>query len=265
MNAWIRPSLMRCSSSSTAPNSPSSDSISDSIACGFDGSSVASRSCIAAASIFNVERKSVSSSREPQVRPRSRELEAVRHLVDRDVRPEVRGVERPVAFELRDVRHDEQERVMSGPGDRDVVLPHHVLSERTEHRAHLRAQEQRGELLEHPAHGPHLLGDVRAERFTGGLAHRRRHPRGGGLDQIPEALGVRVDPVGTTHGTDLDHVGGRLKPGEAGDVHLGHAHRLLEATAVLVGGRRGRRGPPARSRCRSGGPAPSSPGPPRTT
>ena len=62
MNAWIRPSLMRCSSSSTAPNSPSSDSISDSIACGFDGSSVASRSCIAAASIFSVERKSLSSS-----------------------------------------------------------------------------------------------------------------------------------------------------------------------------------------------------------
>ena len=62
MNAWILPSLIRCSSSSTAPNNPSSDSISDCIACGSDASSVASRSCIAAASIFSVERKSRSSS-----------------------------------------------------------------------------------------------------------------------------------------------------------------------------------------------------------
>ena len=266
MNAWIRPSLIRCSSSSTAPNSPSSDSISDSHRLR-DRRRRASPAAPASpsTSIFSVDRKSSSSSREPFARPRPRELEAVRHLVHRDERPEVRGVERPVALELRDVRHDEQER--SGPRsrDRDVVLAH--------------ARVARGTRA--PCRPARPAAAARAARTSRPWPASPRGPPGRALHGWPRSSPSAIRcAAGSSSSRRLSvfaftqsarrtggprDVGGRLEAGEPRDVQLGDAHDLLERRRSSSASARGRRGPPARSRCRSGGPSPSSRAPTTTT
>ena len=108
---------------------------------GFEGSSDASRCWSSPTSSVSVEVKSSISSRNLVERPRPRELEPVRHLVDRDPGPEVGRVQAPLRLEAGDVRDDEQQRARAvGPGHGDVVLPQHLLGERPQDGADLRAR-----------------------------------------------------------------------------------------------------------------------------
>ena len=80
---------------------------------------------------------------EPRPRPRAGELEAVRHLVDRDQRAELGGVEAPVALEPGEVGDDEQQRRVPGTRHGDVVLTEHALTQEPEDGADLRSEQQR--------------------------------------------------------------------------------------------------------------------------
>ena len=153
-------------------------------------------------------------------------------LVQRDEGPELPRVERPVPFERRQVRNDEQELPRSRPGHRDVVLPEDPLREHAEHLTHLGAQEQGRELAQEARELRHL----RRELVAAAPFDRIGQPAGGRLEQGLEVLDVRVHPARSADGEHLCHVGRCRQPGEPPDLQLGHSHGFLEQTVVALRG-----------------------------
>ena len=182
----MRPSFSRCSSSSSAPKSPSI-ALEHALQRLRVGAVERGEAGLHAVDVDPKRRQEVvQEPHEPIPSPRLRELEPVRHLVHRDPRAEIGWVERPVGLERADVGHDEHDLGGAGARHRDVELTHHVLREEAQHRSHLGAHEQRGELREHAA-GASLV-PVPAPGAS------RSIPAGPQVPTASKAFGVRVDP-----------------------------------------------------------------------
>ena len=71
------------------------------------------------------------------------------HLVQRHERAELARVERPVLFQLRDVRQHEADRLGGAPRDAHVMVREHAGGEEPEHLSDLARLQERSELVEH--------------------------------------------------------------------------------------------------------------------
>jgi hypothetical protein len=80
--------------------------------------------------------------------PGTPQLEGVRGLVDSHPRPELHGVQAPLALERLQVGDHEQERRLIRPGQGKLVLPHDPLAEVPHHHPDLGPGEQRGHPVE---------------------------------------------------------------------------------------------------------------------
>ena len=126
-------------------------------ASGSAASSAASCACIPSMSIVSVDRKSSSSSPEPFARPRPRELEAVRHLVQRHPASGTRSgraTSRVSNGAMLGTTNSSGARPRPGHGH--VELTEHPLREEPQHLSHLRAHQQRRDLAQNASHRLHL-------------------------------------------------------------------------------------------------------------
>jgi hypothetical protein len=185
---------------------------------------------------------------EVNVRPSLRELEPVGDLVQRHPRPKIGLGEAPVPFERRDVGDHEEHRPGAASRHRDVVLPEHALAEVAENLPHLGSQQQGRELAHrllelgrHPGHPPDPgrvtlvgVGPEAARGLLLRLRDRRADALGGGLQEILEALDVRLDPLRPADRSDGGDVGGRSEARELADLEFGQSNRLLHVASVLV-------------------------------
>jgi hypothetical protein len=134
-----------------------------------------------------------------------RELHPVRHLVDRDPQPEVRGGERVPALRLDQVRADEVDQPLVVRREEHVVLAQDAPRHVAEDRARL---------------GPHRLACDRGSRRAA-----LQQPLRERLHQPLETTDVLSDPIAAAH-----RPGARAEPR---DVEIGErGHELLRAEHV---------------------------------
>ena len=154
-------------------------------------------------------------------------------LVQRDVGPELGRVERPVALERGEVRHDEEQRAPSSSrGTATSYCPSTRWARNPRTCPTCVPWSSGPSCVTRPPIGPisarHPFGHRAAERLA--------HPSRRGLEQAAEPVDVREHPSRAADRTDLDDVGRRREASESGDLQLGDPDGLRQRLAILVGG-----------------------------
>jgi hypothetical protein len=164
--------------------------------------------------------------------------------MQRDERPELARVERPVGLDALDVGQDEPDRARDGVRDADVVRAEHARREEPEDLPDLRRLQQRAELPDQVLRRPEA---ERCERVVPAgvgvgrqlVGHRATQcvlqPRRGRFHQWPVGVDRARDPVGASRERHTEQVVRRFEPREVDDLEFGDAEGVLQPGARRLG------------------------------